>query len=105
MTGVKFLFENKTVNGFSISGHSTKDYSDTEGKLVCSAVSSAAIMTANTVTEIIGDKADIKLNDGEMYFRVDNPSKDTVNLLLGFKLHMTELAKQYSDNLRVYSEV
>ena len=55
MTRVKFLFKNGSLSGYEIKGHSTNCVDDLEGKIVCSAVSSAAYMTANTITEIIGD--------------------------------------------------
>ena len=59
MTSVKFLSKNESLYGFEIKGHSSVDCDDQDGKLVCAAVSSAAYMTANTITEIIGDGCQI----------------------------------------------
>ena len=80
--------------GFSIIGHSTKDAKDDEGRLVCAAVSSAAYMAANTVTEVIKDNAKIDVKDGEMFLSVKNPSAETKAVLEGLKLHLIELSKQ-----------
>ena len=91
--------------GFRISGHSTKNESDEVGRTLCAAVSSAAYMAANTVTDIIGDSADIKEKDGEMFFEVKNPSDKTVAVINGLKLHLCELSKQYGKRLNVISEV
>ena len=64
MTEVKFLADKKCLYGFIISGHSSVNCDDEEGKIVCSAVSSAAYMTANTITEIQHINADVTENDG-----------------------------------------
>ena len=101
MTSVKFLAD-KDLYGFEISGHSSVDGDDEIGKIVCSAISSAAYMAANTITEIIGDKADIEIDDAVMRVKVKNPSRDTVVVLEGLKLHLTELSDQYSNNIKIF---
>ena len=102
MTSVKFLADKKGIYGFYISGHSSVNCDDEVGKIVCSAVSSAAYMAANTVTEIIGDNANAVVNDGEMRFEVVNPSDCSVKVLEGLKLHLSELSNQYSNNIKIY---
>ena len=99
MTKAKFLVSDGTVCGFCIEGHSTANADDDEGKVVCAAVSSAAYMAANTVTEVIGDKAVAEVTDGKMLFKVENPSKSTVAVIEGLRLHLTELSKQYGKRL------
>lgn len=103
MTKVVFYTGEKLL-GFSVSGHSTESANDQNGRLVCAAVSSAAYMAANTVLEIIGDKSNVTVSDGEMELRLKNPTAETQIVLEGFKLHITELAKQYSNNIKI-SEV
>ena len=100
MTSVKFLADEK-LYGFEISGHSTVNCDDEVGKTVCAAVSSAAYMAANTITEIVGDKANAKVTDGKMYFAVKNPSNSAVMVLEGLRLHLTELSMQYSNNIKI----
>ncbi len=102
MTSVKFLADEKCIYGFEISGHSSVDENDEVGKIVCAAVSSAAYLTANTITEIIGDKADIYEDDAKMRVSVNNPSCDTVKVLKGLRLHLTELSEQYSNNIKIF---
>ena len=91
--------------GFRVSGHSTNSAGDDEGRALCAAVSSAAYMAANTITEIIGDKAEVEVSDGEMFLKAENPSDKTVAVLKGLKLHLSELSKQYGKRLIVISEV
>ncbi len=90
------------ICGFAINGHSTENENDEIGKLVCASVSSAAYMAANTITEIIGDNAEIFLNDAEMRLFVKEPSNATKTVLKGLKLHLTELSKEYGNNIRLY---
>ena len=101
MTSVKFSYDNKRLSGFVIDGHSTVNENDEMGKIVCSAVSSAAYMAANTITEIIGDKADIIVDDAVMSLFVKNPSEHTVKVLEGLKLHMEQLSESYGNNIRI----
>ena len=62
-------------------------------------------MTANTITEIIRDRADIGVDEGKMTLKVKNPSDKTVAVLEGFKLHIQQLEEQYKDCIKVYLEV
>ncbi len=101
MTKIAFLSDAAGICGFEVAGHSTEDCDDLEGKLVCSAVSSAAYMAANTVTEIIGDKCDAVVDDGMMKILVENPSEKSRAVLEGFRLHISELSKQYSKRLKI----
>lgn len=105
MTRVKFLLKDEKIYGFEMVGHSSDNADDLEGKIVCSAVSSVAFMTANTITEIIGDKCDITVDDAKFYLTVVSPSEKTLAVLEGFKLHLTELSKQYSKRIKITTEV
>ncbi len=102
MTSVKFLVNEKWIYGFSVNGHASKDSDDEVGKIVCAAVSSAAYMTANTITDIIGDSAEITVDEALMSVSVNNPSEATIKVLEGFRLHIKELSNQYSNNIRIY---
>lgn len=102
MTRVRFSADEKGLYGFEISGHSSEDGDDEIGKIVCAAVSSAAYMAANTVTDIIGDKAEIFVDDAVMRFYVKNPSDCTAKVLEGLRLHLTELSEQYGSNITIH---
>jgi len=91
--------------GFHISGHSGQ--SDAGDDIICAAVSSAAYLTANTITDIIKADASVEASDGEMFVRVSE--KDALScrtMFAGFKLHMIGLEEQYPQNINVsYMEV
>lgn len=103
MTRIKFLFSENSCIGFEISGHS--DYADEGEDIVCAAISSAALLTANTITEIIGVDADAKADDdGYLKFVVSaSDAENCKNLFAGLELHLSELSKQYPHNMKVIS--
>ena len=105
MTTVKFFEKNGQIFGFEVCGHSTVSENDSNGQLVCSAVSSAAYLTANTCIEIIGAKVISKVEDGLMSIKLKSMVEKSQVVMEGFKLHVTELAKQYPERITVISEV
>lgn len=105
MTTVAFFYSGQNITGFEIHGHSTEHETDAEGKIVCAAVSSAAYMTVNTLTEITGAAADIEIDDAQMYFRVTSRLDAAQQVLEGFWLHISQLAKDYSNRITLLSEV
>ena len=91
--------------GFHIEGHSTNNAEDSEGRTLCAAVSSAAYMAANTITEVIGESAEVRVSDGDMYFAIAAPKEESKAVIKGLKLHLSELQKQYGKRLSVITEV
>lgn len=94
---------NGGLSGFCISGHNGTAGED----IICAAVSSAAYMTVNTITEIMNAEAQVTVEDGYMLVRIFNKEITACRLLLeGFKLHMIGLEEQYPQNINVsYTEV
>ena len=105
MTSVKFSVSNGKLIGFEISGHSSSSYNDEAGKIICSAVSSAAFMAANTLTEIIGAEVDANVEDGYMFVKLITKIPESQTVLKGLRLHLNELAAQYSKHIQVNQEV
>ncbi len=88
-----------------MSGHSSHSHNDFEGKLVCSAVSSAAYMAVNTLTEIVGASLGIEEKDALLNITVQNRVEECQVTLKGFKLHIEQLQKQYKNNIQIITEV
>ena len=93
-----FFISGKNISGFSITGHA--DYRESND-IVCASVSSAALMAANTITEIIKAKAEASATDGSIKLTVKDDSDTVQTVLRGFKLHIKELAKEYPENIKV----
>ncbi len=87
--------------GFNIKGHA--GYAQSGSDIVCAAVSSSAYLVANTIIEIMGVKADASIDEnGEMTVLIPEESAiKTKEILLGFKLHVEELQKQYPKNVTI----
>ena len=105
MTEIRFFNEDKMITGYEISGHSTSSAQDIDGKIVCSAVSSAAYMAANTLSEIVGAELEAEVSDGYMCIKLKSLVEQSQITLKGFYLHASELAKNYRNYVKVYSEV
>jgi uncharacterized protein YsxB (DUF464 family) len=101
MTQVVFFTDNDLITGFNIKNHS--GYGEEGEDIVCSAISSASYMTVNTVTDVLKLKPKVLFaDDAEMELQLN--SKDAMEastLLEGFKLHITELSKEYEDYIKV----
>ena len=91
------LFGGVKPVGFRITGHS--GYSDEGSDIVCAAVSSAAYMTANTVTDVLGLSPELRVDDGDMLLRLKTmtDADRAGDILNGFCLHIKELREQYPE--------
>lgn len=100
MITVRF-FGTEPVYGFHITGHS--DMNPEGPEILCAAVSSAAYMTANTVTDVIGLHPQLDVKDGDMVLKVKTESEAEQCRVLfdGLQLHLSSLAEQYPKYLKV----
>ena len=100
MTTAKFLFSDETVISFELSGHSGAGEEGTD--IVCSAISSAVYMAANTIIEIMKLNPETVVRDG--YLKVQMNSEDARKSKVitdGLYLHLSELQSQYPNNLKL----
>ena len=104
MTKVTFYFDGNVPFGFLISGHS--GYAESGEDIICASVSSAAYMTANTITEILKVNAQINVSDAKMKLIVKKEQRHiSKDILLGLKLHLDSLSEQYPEFLETLTEV
>lgn len=100
MISAVFTANGKTLTGFQISGHS--GYAEEGQDIVCAAVSSAALMAANTITEIQRLRADIAVDDGFLKLNLSSGDAQTASVTLeGLRLHLTALAKEHPQFIHV----
>ena len=100
MIQVDFTVQNGLVTGFSVSGHS--GYAEEGSDIVCAAVSSATLMAANTVTEIIGLDADITVNDGFLSLELSAQNAQAAQVITdGLRLHLSALSEEYQEFINV----
>ena len=99
MIKVYFFTEHGLLTGYEIKGHSGYAESDKDD-IVCAAVSSAAYMAVNTITDIICSQADIVVKDGYLSVKTDGAG-ETQTILKGLKLHLQQLSQDYPENIKV----
>ena len=105
MITVRF-FGKQPIYGFHITGHSDANPGGPE--VICAGVSSAAYMTANLITEVIGLSPELSAEDGDMLLKLKTEQEAIrcEDILQGLRLHLSSLAEQYPKYIKLsYSEV
>lgn len=103
MISAKFVIRDGKPCGFTVKGHSGS--AECGQDIICAAVSSACFMAANTVTEILGCSIGSDVRDGYMKITLCGENEAAKDIFAGLKLHLTELAEEYPDFIRITTEV
>lgn len=99
MIKIQFFESESLITAFEVTGHAM--YDEYGKDIVCAFVSSACLMTANTITEIMGIKSEAKADEGFMKLQIlDSPDK-AQDILNGLRLHLQQLANDYPKNVKV----
>lgn len=99
MIRIIFTKSDDLITGFECKGHSK--IAEHGQDVVCAFVSSACFMTANTVTDVIGLNADAVSSEGFMRLEIKDSPIKAQDILNGLILHLSELQKDYPDNIKV----
>lgn len=99
MIRFKFVRSGKAIVGFECRGHA--GYAEAGQDIVCAAVSSAAYLTANTVTDVLGVRSKAEADDGYMLLELLEDSEEAAKLLDGLEAHIRTLAKEYPRSIKV----
>lgn len=100
MIRAEFLAGRHGLEGFRISGHA--GYANAGEDIVCASVTSAVQMTANTITEIFGVAAELKVLENVIECKLpQSTSLQARKLLEGLKLHLEILAEDYEETIDV----
>ena len=100
MTTAKFLFSDDTIVSFEVSGHS--GYAEEGEDIVCSAVSSAIYMAANTIIEIMKLNPEAEVRDGYLKIQMNSDDARKSKVITdGLYLHLSQLQGQYPNNLKL----
>lgn len=98
MISAVFFGDLQGLSGFRVSGHAGAG--EFGHDLVCAAVTSAVMMTANTLTEILHEPAKVSVLENEvMLTGCGSDASHTV--LAGLLLHLRALERDHPKNLRV----
>lgn len=99
MIRAKLLIGDHRLTGFEIRGHAL--FAPSGSDIVCAAVSSAAYFAANTITDVLGERAEAQVTAGSMVFRLPAATPQSAAILQGLAQHLTALSKQYPTHIKV----
>ena len=99
MIKAELFKQGDSLTGFKITGHSGFAR-EGEDDIVCASVSSAAYMAANTITDVIGDNAEITVKNGYLSL-VSDGHGETQTILKGLELHLKALAEDYPKYIKI----
>jgi len=100
MVKVTFYTGEQGFARVSVKGHA--DFAPGGEDIVCSGISSAVMLTANGITEILGETAGVKLLENEVDICLPaQPNPCAVAFLQALHLHATLLQQQYPKHITV----
>ncbi len=100
MIRARFLERDGVLCGFRITGHAGLAAAGQD--ILCAAVSSAAILAANTLTEALGVRALAREADGYLYVWVARKDRERGCAVMdGLRAHLNGLCETYPTYLQV----
>ena len=100
MTKVTFRLREGKIAGFTLEGHS--NYASSGNDIVCAALSSAAYLVINTITDVMNIPASANAEDGYITVAIEKGYEEQCrDILKGLELHINSLKKQYPKNIKV----
>ncbi|MDY0277681.1 MAG: ribosomal-processing cysteine protease Prp [Acholeplasma sp.] len=103
MIKANYIYEKGHIKEIEVSGHA--EYDNSGRDIVCAAVSTAIIVTANAVELLnLNSYSELWIEEGYFKFIVKN-SEDTLNkLLLNLEYTLSDLEKQYPKYIKNQKE-
>ncbi len=98
MIRAKFFQKDGVYNGFEISGHAGFDLYGKD--IVCASVSSAVQLTANGITEVLGENADVSAKDNSVRLSLKDSKKGEA-FIKSLKLHLELLSEDYPGTIHI----
>ncbi|MBR6102266.1 MAG: ribosomal-processing cysteine protease Prp [Ruminococcus sp.] len=93
------------LKGFRVSGHA--GYAEYGQDIACASVSSAVMLTANTVTEIFKIKARVTVEENDISLLTEaDENGDGDRLLLGLLTHLSLISDEFPGRIKItFTEV
>lgn len=104
MVKAVFYCKNGLYQGFIISGHAGGEYGQ---DIVCAGVSSAVMLTVNTITDFFISDVSVRVEENKVGLRLNNPETDSEARALVFSLenHLKLLADEYGGISLIVREI
>lgn len=96
-----YVRDDGLLAGFSITGHAM--FAPAGEDIVCAAVSSAAYMAANTITEVLCLTPEVSVSEGRMRVRMRDlkQAERAQTVLKGLQLHLVSVSATYMGTITV----
>lgn len=89
--------------GFHVSGHA--GFSDFGSDIACASVSSAVMLTANTITEVFKINAKVEVNENEILLKLlEDKDGNGDKLLLGLLMQMDLLSDEFPGAIKIVTK-
>lgn len=101
MVRASFLGSGGALNGFRVCGHS--GYADEGSDIVCAAVSAAAMLTVNLLTESFKIPCELRVDEdrADIELRLERPDETGSKIISAFRDQLLGLAEEYPQNILV----
>ena len=105
MTTAEFFRKDGEVTGFKVKGHS--GYEDRGKDVVCASVSSAVMLAANVVTEVLGHDAEVSAYEDTIILKTNIKGDEKLQKLYEMLIaQLDHIALEFENNLKVqFTEV
>lgn len=95
-----FKSKSDKLTGFRITGHA--GFGEYGHDVACASVSSAVMLTANTITEAFKLNADVVVNENEIIVKLVSDDEGLGDkAILGLLTHMYFLSEDYTGSIKV----
>ena len=100
MTKIHFSFKAGRPVSFFMEGHAGAGFLGSD--IVCAALSSAAYMAANTITDVMGVQAEAAVADARFSLILpDDAPREAIQVMEGLQLHFEQLESQYPTSIQL----
>lgn len=97
-----FYKKNGGLSGFSISGHA--GWGESGSDIVCAAVSSAAELVCNTVTDFFKEEAEVSVQENILELKMKSGGGEAPKLIESFRAHMQLISEEFPGCIRIINE-
>ena len=102
MINAEFLKKDDIFVGFSVKDHAC--FADAGYDICCASVSSAVMVTANTITEFFGIDSEVSVNNevGEVVLKVKSENDENADKIIsGLLFHINEISKEFPGYIKI----
>jgi hypothetical protein len=94
-----FRNESDMLIGFRVTGHA--GLADFGYDVCCASVSSAVMMTANTITEAFKLEADVEVGENEIRLDMKKPDENADKVIMGLLIHLYNLRDEFPGHIKL----